>query len=368
MQNDSWNNLYNGSRMSKRKDGRFQAAKRFQGKLIFAYSRVSQEDANRLLEEKLAEISIPSIAVRTLRDAAVHLWYPRIENKDSATRRRYEAAWREHIGDSLGPMMIERITPATVQAFVNELARKEVSRSGKGKTKKPMEPAGVRFVYSVLRQVLEVATLHEVIAKNPCNALVTLPELPEKRDRVLSVEDAGKVLEASPKRLKLPIFFALVLGLRRGEIVGLEWNDLDRVKGVLSIRRQVDNKGRTKGLKTASSRRDLQLPKEFTQFIDAHGNFDSHRIVPISARDITDEFALFAGTIEELSGWTFHDLRHGAVGLVLAATGGDMLTAKAVLGHSNLDTTMVYTSDASARTRLAFSGLTNVLTNRNEPI
>lgn len=353
--------------MSKRKDGRYQAAKRHQGKIIFGYSRISQADAERVLAEKLAELSIPLIAVQTLRDVAVHYWYPRIENKDDATRRRYEAAWREHIGDALGPMRLERITPATVQAFVNELCRKEVSRSGKGKVKAPMQPASVRFVYAVLRQVCEMAELHGLIERSPCNKLITLPDMPEKRDRVLSVEEAGRVLDAAPESIKLPVFFALVLGLRRGEIAGLEWDDLDRVKGILRIRRQIDNKGKVKSLKTSSSRRDLQLPKEFIEFIDRYGNLDAPRICTISTRMITRDFAEFADTIEELDGWTFHDLRHGATGLVLAATGGDMLTAKAVLGHSNLDTTMVYTSDASARTGAAFSGLTNVLTNKMKP-
>lgn len=354
---------YTSSSMSKRKDGRYQATARVEGKKIFAYSRESQEDANQLLQEKLESLRTTRCSeTSTLLEVAIWLWYPRIEGKQESTRRRYEAAFVQHIRPALGRKAISQITPSVVQGFVNDLTKKKVSRSGKGKETKPMEAAGVRFVHGVLHQIMEMAEAHDVISKNPCNPkLITLPKAPEKRERVLSVEEAATVLEKAPDFLKLPIFMALVLGLRRGEIAGLLWPDLDRPKRTLQIRRQIDNKGDEKGLKTTSSKRTLILPTKFIEFIDAHGDLDGKAICPITTRMITYHFAQFAKECKELKGWTFHDLRHGAAGLIEAATGGNVLSSQAVLGHAKPDMTTVYIGQGAAKIEAALESLTPVL-------
>jgi integrase len=353
---------YNSSSMSKRKDGRFQATARVEGKKIFAYSKESQEEANALLQEKLDSLrSTRCSSTSTLLEVAIWLWYPRIEGLKDTTRRRYEAAFVQHIRPALGRKAVSDITPSVVQTFVNTLAKKQVSRSGKGASTKTMEANGVRFVYGVLHQILDMAEAHELINRNPCGKLVNIPKPPEKRERVLGVEEAATVLEKCPDFMKLPVFMALLMGLRRGEIAGLTWDDLDRKKRTLQVRRQLDNAGKVTNLKTSSSKRTLILPQKFIDFIDTWGDLDGQAICPVSPRMITFHFARFADECEELKGWTFHDLRHGAAGLIEAATGGNVLSSQAVLGHAKPDMTTVYIGTGAARIEEALESLTPIL-------
>lgn len=252
-----------------------------------------------------------------------------------------------------------------VQLFVNSLSRKKVSRSGKGKKEELMQPAGIRFTFDILRRICEVAYLNQIIDRNPCNKLISMPKLPEKRERVLEVEEAGRVLESAPEALKLPVFCALLLGMRLGEVAGLQWSDLDRVKRTLTIRRQIDHKGNVTNLKTSSSKRTLILPQEFIDFIDKYGDLDQESISPLNRRSIEYAWYHWEG---KPNGWTFHDLRHGAAGLIEATGGGNVLGSQAVLGHASPDMTNVYLGRNAELTRAALSGLTSVLTSKKEDI
>ena len=301
-----------------------------------------------------------------LSHVAQMIWIPRIERLEPATFNRYRAAY-SHIHAYMGGTPIGTIKPPTVQAFVNYLEGKQVSRSGKGKQTAPMSPAGVRFVYSVLSQIMRLAYEMELINRNPCGILVSKPKPPRKRERELSIPEAADALENAPESLKFALFAGLVLGLRLGEVAGLKWEDLDRMKGILKVRRQVRHNGEIGELKTEDSRRDIPLPREFVAFIDKWGDIDHPEgfICPISRRQIAYRYNKWAGRPK---GWTFHDTRHGAAGLSLASTGGDIMAVKDQLGHGKIETTMGYTATNTDRVKGSLEGLTTVLTTKNDRI
>jgi integrase len=365
MQKSNSTSGYNSSRMKMRKDGRYQRGIRLGGKLKVVTRNTPEEVEAEIEKLKLQAEFMPLTGASTLHDVAKEFWFPRVEAlQNPATKSRYIAAYIHHIRGGLGKFPIEDLTTRDIQKFVNDLSNKLVSRSGKGKTVKPMEPAGVRFVYSVLGQITEAAYLNRLIAWDPCNKLIRLPEMPEKRERVLTVEESRFLLESTPDLLKLPVFLALCLGLRRGEACGLMWDDLDRVTRSLQIKRQKDNKGVVRKLKTTASKRTLILHPELIDFIDKHGDLDSPYIVALSPRDVTDFWADWA---EKPDGWTFHDLRHACAGLVEMFTGGNVIASQYVLGHTKPDMTNVYHGQRIGRLANALEGMTNVLTNKNEP-
>lgn len=294
-----------------------------------------------------------------LSQVAEMIWIPRIERLEPATFNRYRAAYA-HIHVFMGGTPISLVKPPMVQAFVNHLETKMVSRSGKGKAVATMSPAGVRFVYSVLSQIMKLAYESELTSRNPCGLLVSKPKPPRKRDRGLSILEAADVLENAPESLKLPLFAGLILGLRLGEIAGLKWDDLDRMSGVLKIRRQVRHNGQIGELKTQDSRRDIPLPREFVDFIDKWGDLDHPEgfICPITRRQIVYRYNRWEGKPKD---WTFHDTRHGATGLSLISTGGDIIAAKDQLGHGKIETTMGYVPMNTDRILQSLKGLTTVL-------
>lgn len=115
-------------------------------------------------------------------------------------------------------------------------------------------------------------------------------------------------------------------------------------------------------LKTSASKRTLRLPQEFVDFIDSRGDLDSPYLCTFAGEqwrpdEITRVWTKWQGRPE---GFTFHDLRHCAASLIVAAT-GNIKAASAVLGHASLDMTLIYVADESQRAESVLSGLTTIL-------
>ena len=340
--------------MKQRADGRIAATKRVAGRKVFAYG-ATPEEAQANLEAKLRDIlSTPTLNTKTLHDAAKSIWWPKIEGKREGTVTRYKSAYVIHIRPALGNMDPTEIKPAHIQRFVNDLGRKLISPNGKKNCpKRLMDSRGVRLVYAVLVGIFKTLEDNDVIVKSPCRG-INIPEAKPKRERYLEPADAQTVLESVPDDLKLPVFLALVLGLSRGEICALKWDDFNRTKRELAITSQ--RKHSAEGIKHAQTKRrarvrTLRLTPSFVSYIDAHGNIDhgyltTYKGKPWRPNELTRQWANFAET--KLPEWTFHDLRHGAAGLIAAAT-GDPRAAQVILGHASLDMTLVYMADASAR-------------------
>jgi integrase len=133
-----------------------------------------------------------------------------------------------------------------------------------------------------------------------------------------------------------------VLGLRRGEIAGLRWEDLDRVGGTLKIRRQrQDYKkgiGITEDRPKTGATRTLYLTKGIIEEIDARGDLDSDYICTQQGHAwrpdaLTRWFEWRKKDLGLPDEWTLHDLRHLA-GMLLNAAGVQLTGIAAVLGHA----------------------------------
>jgi integrase len=320
------------------------------GKKIFGYGR-TPEEAEADLNEKLKAWHSVSLPTRpTLHEVACSVWLPTIQHLEPTTQKRYEGSYRNWIRTHLGAHPVDQVTRARCQTFVNILGEKMSAKS-------------VRNVYGTLHQILAVALNDGLISSNPCLGL-KLPRMPEKRERVLEISEAIELLEhmrGTP--VELPVYLAMVLGLRRGEISGLKWSDLDRQRRTLRIRRQrtgVTQRGVIeKDLKTRSSKRNLILPSSVIDFIDAKGNLDQDYIVNYPVPDtITEHWIRYRP--QSLSEWHFHDLRHLAAGL-LAAAGANLIEIAAVLGHAKPDMSFVYTSVTDTQASSALERLGKLL-------
>lgn len=325
-------------------------------KTVYGYGSTPEEaDADLAAKLQPTTIWLPQKGV-TLREFAVGAWRPSLDRLEESTVKRYTSTWRQFLDVQLGSLEIAEIRIIHLDQWIQSLEKKKIP------------PASRRYAASVLSNILNMAVDYELLARNPV-ASMKLPRKAPKRDRAMSVDAAAGLLEASQGTvMAAPVFLALVLGLRRGEIAGLKWDDLDRQKGELRIQRQRRaSKGRgviEKKLKTESSSRVLRLPKNLIDEIDARGNLDSPYICtrqgkPWVPDTMTEEWVLR----REQWGfptWTFHDLRHGAAGL-LYATGSDLLEIAAVLGHAKPDMSWLYTSGGKERAGRAIKGLGDAL-------
>jgi integrase len=171
--------------------------------------------------------------------------------------------------------------------------------------------------------------------------------------------------------------------MRQGELLGLAWSDVDLDGGRLLVRRQLQRQGGKAvrvPLKTEQSRRELLLPEPVLESLRAHRAAQAAEQLQAEAwldrwqLVFTTEFGepleatavlrLFQGHLRAagLPVVRFHDLRHTAATL-LAESGVHVKVAQAILGHSNVSTTLdIYTHAAVDQQRDAFAAMGRKLT------
>lgn len=343
---------------NKKESSRYVASKWVDGKRYFRESRKSQAEADRKLSLLLQSL-MPQRSVVNVRDAFEAHIKPRWKNLNPRTQARYRACFA-YIDKYIGDCPLPALNAIVAQDFVYALQATMVSKNGKGTDCKPMANATVRNIFHMTAGWMEILSLLDVIAKNPFTVkVVSLPKAPLKRERYLDIDSALKMLETVPADFYLPVWFASVLGLREGEIAGLQWSKLDRVQRRLRIDVQRTNSGTLDRCKHDSSR-VLGLPQSFVDHIDRHGNLDSEFICtnPYGRPWRNNKIYYRWKSIRDGLGmpeWTFHDLRHCSAGLLTYMV--DEKTAQTVLGHTSLDTTTVYIAQKARESENGFDKL-----------
>jgi integrase len=202
------------------------------------------------------------------------------------------------------------------------------------------------------------------------------------------LSDALRLLDAARgERLEALYSVALSLGLRRGEILGLRWQDLDLQQGTLTVR-QAAQRLRGQGIKfappkTERARRSMVIPSPLVAALRIHRKQQLEDRLKAGSRwrELDLVFASKVGTaIEprnldrhfkrmlekaELSDMRFHDLRHAAASLLLAQN-VDPRTLMDILGHSRISVTLdTYAHVMPAAMHEAANKISSVLWNQN---
>ncbi|BBY89304.1 site-specific integrase [Mycolicibacterium tokaiense] len=167
------------------------------------------------------------------------------------TKSLYSSLCRKHLeGGDIGAKRLDRLKPSDVEAMIVGLRMKGLADST------------VRQVYTVLRQALDVAVRDGLLASNPA-AKVKRPGVARREAKYLPSGDVARLLEAArPLRYYVAVLLMATTGLRRGEVCGLSWEDVDLVAGELRVRRTLSRV--TGGLvldtvKTERSRRRIPV-------------------------------------------------------------------------------------------------------------
>ena len=325
------------------------------GQRVTGYGR-TPEEADADLNLKLSTASIAT--VETFHDAAKFYWHPSLTRVKPLTKKRYEGAYRTHVRAVLGHRPPSEIKSSEVQRLINGMEAKGASSSS------------CATVRSVITQILRHCELNDMVTRNAA-APVSVPKAAPKRVRVLTVDQAATLLDSvAGTSLAAPVFLASILGLCRGEVCALRWDDLDRQRGELNIWRQrIHGTGSTEDaeLKRDARNRVLRLTPSLIEQIDQRGDLDSPYICTHAGKrwapnTLTRRWAEFAAEEgnEWLSDWHFHDLRHGAAGLLYAA-GCDILQICAVLGHAKPDMSLIYTDMSDRHRKEAVEKLSEML-------
>jgi len=329
------------------------AAGRRRRKVVYGKTR-------RQVAEKLAAMTQATAAGRPVVEDSRRLgdylehWLREVIEPDRrpATAASYRDMMHRHIAPELGHIRLDRLAATDVRAFLRAKST-EVSARGR-----PLSSRSVRYLHAILRSALSQAVRDDLVSRNVCE-LVTPPRTEGESFRGSHLEpDQARALLAAAEGTRLATLWRLALaaGLRKGELLGLRWDDIDLERGVLSVRRSVSRqagRGLVEGApKTRESLRTLRLGAGSVAALYEHrGRQAAERAL---ARDLwVDERRVFAtprGTIidprnlnrnlDELCALAgvprirVHDLRHTCVTLLLAE--GEPLEVIAErLGHSD---------------------------------
>ena len=133
----------------------------------------------------------------------------------------------------------------------------------------------VQYTHRVLHKALSSAVSWQLLSRNPA-AAVDLPPRPQKEAITPLTEDQARTLlvEVAKTRFYGPVFVAIMTGLRRGEVLGLRWSDVNTEKGVLEIRQTVQYTPEQgiylKAPKTALSNREVSISDSVFSLLEVH--------------------------------------------------------------------------------------------------
>ena len=190
-------------------------------------------------------------------------WYkdiilPQIEE---TTAYGYRGMIENYLKPQLGEIRLQKLTARDIQQYYTWLMGE-----------KALSPNTVIKHHNLLTNTLNAAERQEYITKNPVRA-VSPPKKRQREAKFYTPEQLGILLDkAVGTRLELPVFICAYLGLRRGELCGLRWSDVDLEHQTITIentRTQAGKKEIEKGTKTASSTRTLYLPDTLCDMLKA---------------------------------------------------------------------------------------------------
>ncbi len=298
------------------------------------------------------------------------------------TYERYREAVYQHLIPALGHYQLQKLAVQHMQTFYTQ------------KENEGLAPATIIYYHSVLHNALNVAVKRGLIARNVCD-LASPPRRVRHEIQPLTAEQAQNLLVAlHGHRWEALYTLALATGLRRGEILGLKWQDINFAAGTLQVRRILSRVPTLAANrehvyveaepKTKQSRRSVVIAPLALQSLVQHRTrqLEARQQAGLAWQDHDYVFCTSIGThlnpnhvVEELKKLLhkaglpdirFHDLRHSAATLLLTAKIHPKVVQE-ILGHTQISTTMdIYSHVLPGLQEDAMGKLHDVLSKRDE--
>ncbi len=309
-----------------------------------------------------------------------------------STYKRYCRMLETRLLPYFGHFYINKIKPTDIMKFYDllekdtQLVRKKGNNGSK--TKKPLSGKTILEHHRLLRAMLHKAVYWQLIVANPAER-VQPPKARKPKRRSYDDEQTKVLLEnleqlsSEDTKYKVAIILTVFTGVRLGELMGLEWQDVDFKNGIISINRSsqylADMGVFTKVPKTESSIREIAIPEFIISLLEeyklwyeeqksVYGELwtNSDRLFvqadgkPMHPSTISKWFVKYVGQIG-LPVINFHGLRHTNASL-LVAQNIDIAVISARLGHAQISTTLdFYVHPLLSHNRKAGYALENLL-------
>jgi len=259
------------------------------------------------------------------------------------TFNSYQSLVRRHINPYIGGVRLTKLEPAQVDTLFHRL-----EDAG-------LKPQRLQKVYAVLRRALNIAVKQDLVVRNVC-LTIDCPKAEQREMQPLTQEQAKRFLKAAQDdRLHAFYVLAVTVGMRQGELIGLEWNDVNFDDQTLFVRRTLNEANGvfvTGPPKTKRGTRRIRLPqlavdalRDHRDRMEAEGRGDVKLVFcdrvggPLRRQNVQRRSFKPLLDAADCSDIRFHDLRHTYATLALAA-GVPIRVVADTLGHSRTSVTM----------------------------
>jgi integrase len=272
-------------------------------------------------------------------------------NVGPRTLSNYQLQVRQHLRPALGQVKLKALSPAHIQGLY------------RSKLDAGLAPSSVRYIHAVLHRALKQALRWGLVPRNASES-VDLPRLGKEEVEVLLPHEVRAFLDAAREdRLEALYVVAVTVGLRRGELLGLRWTDLEldgepKLRVGRQLQRMRDGSGRRFVAPKGGKGRTIRLPARTVEALKAHrarqaqarlkaGSlyqdgglvFASEIGTPLEPSNI--DRRSFKPLLEKagLPDIRFHDLRHTCA-TVLLSQGVNPKFVQELLGHADIKLTL----------------------------
>jgi integrase len=338
------------------------------------FYRKTRKEASAKLNEELANLRKGGIVASsdTTVESFLTMWLEQSVQGHKAPRtvESYTSIIDRHIVPEIGRYRIGRLDQSHVQMMLNR------------KKAEGLSARTVAYIRAVLRTAFNDAMQRGIIVRNVA-AFAKPPRGDKREPHPFTLEEIRRFFASvADDRHEAAYVIAGTLGLRRGEVLGLRWSDVDEQVGAITVRQQVQRVGgkdQLLPLKTKKSVRTLPLTTSLREALQRRKQQQAQERLLAGDRWQESEliFTSTVGTVlnpgnfyeryrqalkrADLAGHTFHDLRHTASTL-LVRQGVHPRVAMEILGHSQISVTMdVYAHVVGDSMRDALASIENAL-------
>ncbi|MBQ4463689.1 MAG: site-specific integrase [Eubacterium sp.] len=283
--------------------------------------------------------------------------YAKLNLRQSTYQRLLQLTKRVY--PAIGHLRIDKLSARQIQGFINSLAMEGANElNGKPLARKTM----VHYL-SFISCVFSYAVRNDIVSENPCRKVI-VPKGEEKEKEIYTQEEMMKLMELlQDEPLRYRVFFYLLAytGFRRGEMLGLEWKDVDWKNSLISVHRTSNYVSKigtyTDTTKTRRSQRTLKLSSPIMdmlhelldeqsasalkfgdKWIDSDRIFTKPNGEPMANHAPYNWLENFCKR-KDLPFYGIHSFRHFTASAMIYA-GLDITTVSGALGHSNSSTTL----------------------------
>ncbi|MDD6491357.1 MAG: tyrosine-type recombinase/integrase [Firmicutes bacterium] len=341
-----------GEGISQRKDGRYSARYRdVAGRRREKYFNKASEAREWLINSRYVNLHGSIVAGEEM---TVNAWFEywinnvKINTTKRNTVKNYKQRYTQNIKDYIGNMIITQVKPLHLQQIINTMASEGYAVSTIQQTR------------LLMANFFNAAVDNDIIRNSPLKRTVVLPKKQKKERRVLTLSEQTAFLEGAQSYDNFPVFvFALQTGMRAGEVIGLQFKDIDFGRRYINVNQSCEYDYKQKEFVCGSPKsesgqrcipmtdvvfnilnkqREKKATRKIVNLKYADFVFLSKKGVPLKNSSLDEQLAKIARELK-IEKFSMHTFRHTFATRCIEAEVNPK-TLQTILGHSDISLTL----------------------------